>query len=75
MQYVVMENRIQNSAQEKIFYGIAVGVMEDGIFTQLDGVTGITTDKESLGALTRLCNDFNLSPIHLREIIEDYLGK
>ena len=36
-------------------------------------VRDITTDKEGLLALAEACNRLSLSPIHLYDVIEDYL--
>ena len=40
-----------------------------------DGVTynDISTNKEQVERLVLLCNEFKLCPIHLKDVIEDFL--
>ncbi len=41
--------------------------------TIIASVTDITADKEKLEGLVELCNREGLSPIHLYDVIEDFL--
>ncbi len=46
---------------------------EDGTATVLGSVHDITSDREKLKALADTCNRLKLSPIHLQDVIEDFL--
>ena len=69
--YALVKER--NSAQQWI-YGIAVleeaSSMET---TELYRVNNVTCDKKAMESLVLRCNSLNLSPIHLDEVIEDFL--
>lgn len=56
-------------------YGIAVysNAEEDGSATILTAVRDITSERERLEDLVRKCNLLELSPIHLDDVIEDFL--
>ena len=47
---------------------------EDGTATIIDSIRDITADKEKLAYLVDECNRLELPPIHLRDVIEDFVG-
>jgi len=55
--------------------GIAVIVCyDDGSTAVLQTVSDICGDPEQIRKLVRLCNENQLDPLHLPEVIEDFLG-
>ena len=74
MRYVLTEDHILVGEENTVFYGIAAIVLENGVPTILDCISGITTQPEQLQILIQKCNDSMLSQIHLREVIEDFLS-
>ena len=56
-------------------YGIAIysNAEEDGSATILTAVRDITSERERLEDLVQKCNLLELSPIHLDDVIEDFL--
>ena len=57
-------------------YGIAVcpsGSMTNETASVLELIQDITTDKNALNKLINLCNSLELSPLHIRDVIEDFL--
>ena len=56
-------------------YGIAVydNTDRDKTVTVLGSIEDITSDRESLLSLVEKCNILELSPIHLKEIVEDFM--
>ena len=59
---IVVENEEQKS------YGI--GVIEDHCL--IDMVSDVSGSKEKVAFLVELCNRLRLSPMHLRDVIEDF---
>ncbi len=58
--------------KECTVYGIAVYTDHD-VSSVLDAVCGISDDDESVKELARLCNSLELSPIHLRDVTDDFI--
>lgn len=77
IQYGITEEKYILDDQTRFSYGIAIyaGLSEDGIMTILDEINDITDDKATVEALSMLYNDLQLSPIHLKDVIEDFLAQ
>ena len=60
----------------RIAYGIAVyaNFENDRMTTIVDAIHDVSNDAEKLGQLIRTCNCAELSLIHFRDVIEDYLS-
>ena len=60
----------------RISYGIAAfaDARANGSATVVDAVRDITSNREKLAALVRLCNRLHLSVVHLHEVVEDFLA-
>ena len=56
--------------RERTVYGIAV-CSEDG--EVLDEVCGICKDEKTVDELVELCNTLELSPMHIRDVAEDFI--
>ena len=73
--YEITEEAYSSGASTHISYGIAAyACNEDGDIAIIDGIQNITADKQSLLALVALCNRLELSVLHLREVIDDFLA-
>lgn len=73
--YEITEEAYSLGASTHVSYGIAAyACSEDGDTTMIDAIPNITADKQSLLALVALCNRLELSVLHLREVIDDYLA-
>ena len=73
--YEVTEDTYLIDGEPKQIYGIAV-YSNDKSNTQktlLKSIRDITTDKYRLSKLAQACNSCHLSPIHLKDIVEDFL--
>ena len=59
----------------RISYGIAIfaDADTDGTVTVISAVHDITSDRSRLENLVQRCNDLDLSPIHLEDVVEDFL--
>ena len=72
IKYSVCESVISCDGGARVAYGISA---EDTSSRDLSIVCiqDITSDKSSLERLVDLCNRKNLSLIHLRDVVEDFL--
>lgn len=73
--YGITEETYTLNGESRKSYGIAVyaDAEEDGSATILTSVRDITSEQERLAELVRKCNLLELSPIHLDDVIEDFL--
>ena len=68
--YKVTEEKVPTETAERITYGITGYADGD---RPIVSVRDVTTDKTGLLALAETCNRLSLSPIHLYDVILDYL--
>jgi len=73
--YVVVKSEYINGDSTRIGYGIAVVEECDGNVSVLDSISDICFDVKSVERLVELCNRAELSPIHLHEVVSDFLGE
>lgn len=75
IEYGVVEELCLLENDSQISYGIAICCSheEKGCFSILEIIGNITTDKEKLAELVHTCNRLKLSPVHLRDVIADFL--
>lgn len=73
-EYEMVEERWILKENERVSYGIAV-YREDpgGTAVPITVYHDITPDRNRLFELIRQCNLLHLSPLHLRNVIEDFL--
>ena len=55
-------------------YGISMADLTDPAWEPLE-IRDITLDRPALLELIRLCNRLELSPEHLWDVVEDFLGR
>ena len=67
MKYTLIEGLY--SIDGEIHTGYGIGYTEDGTPSFED----LTTDPISVARLVNLCNNLDLSPIHLGDVVEDFL--
>ena len=74
--YEMTEESYSSEGNTRVSYGIAAYAdsKDGGTATIIDVIHDITSDKQALLALITLCNQLNLSPMHLREVIDDFLA-
>lgn len=72
--YIVLQSTYKNGVAKRISFGIA-GIEEyDGTITVLDSVSDISSEIDPVEELVDLCNDQQLSLIHFRDIVSDFLA-
>ncbi len=75
VRYGVVKEIYSLNSKKRVSYGIAAYASSNDTETAciVKSVHDITSDLVSLRALTELCNRLELSPIHLNDVIEDFL--
>lgn len=75
VKYKITEGTYESDDSVSKSYGIAVcaniGMNETTSVLAL--IQDITTDRDALDELVNLCNSMELSPLHIRDVIEDFL--
>lgn len=74
--YGIIQEMYSLGTETRISYGIAVysDPESNGTASVISSVLDISDNKEKIDTLVRLCNSHRLSPIHLQDIIEDFLA-
>lgn len=74
--YGLIEEKYNCGGQSRVSYGIAAysDAEVDGSATVVQSVHDVTTDKECLLRLIKDCNGLRLSPVHLCDVVEDFLA-
>ena len=77
MTYNILEEMISTDDVSRISYGIVVHTeTEEGkTATILMSVRDITEDRSAIAELVSLCNRLELSPIHLLNVVDDFLNR
>lgn len=75
--YGILHETYSLGTEIRVSYGIAVYADPEtnGTASVLTVVRDISDNKEKIDALVLLCNSHRLAPIHLQDIIEDFLAE
>lgn len=72
--YVVVQTIYQNGDAARTGFGIAAVTDYDGVTTVLDSISDIASDSEPIERLVEICNAEQLDPIHLQDVVTDFLA-
>lgn len=74
--YGVIKETFILGSSERTAYGIAAYAdsAADGTATVIAHVSDITSNGSKISELAELCNSLNLSPTHLYDVVEDFIG-
>ncbi len=74
--YGICEEIYCLGSEKRAAYGIAVfsSAEKDGVATVTRSIHDITDDREALEELVRKCNKYELDPIHLEDVVIDFIG-
>lgn len=70
-QYIVVKNTYPNNENISASFGIAVTDESEII---LETISDITSDYERIFRLVSMCNQMQLAPIHLQDVVADFLA-
>ena len=72
--YIVVQSMYKNGDITRIGFGIAAVEEYDGVTTILESISDISSDIEPIERLVKVCNDLQLAPIHLQDVVTDFLA-
>ena len=64
-QYQRVQSKVTMEGRETITYGILCGETV---------IPDMSTEKEAVDRLVALCNQLQLDPIHMQNVVDDWLG-
>ena len=73
--YGLLISEVSSGQAARTSYGITLCQTDAGVPIIIRSVTDLTTDKARATSLVERCNRLALSPIHLDDIIEDFLAE
>ena len=73
--YELVKEIYEFEGDQRVSYGIVAysDSSEEASATIVVSLHDITSDKQKLSELILLCNRLNLSTIHLRDVVEDFI--
>ena len=72
--YVIVDSIIEDPSHSRRCYGIALVSVCEGIPSVLESFLDVSSDREQIQQLVALCNDLKIDPIHLPDVLDDYLA-
>ena len=73
--YGLLSSEVSSGQTARTSYGIALCQTDAEVPIIIRSVTDLTTDKARASSLVERCNRLALSPIHLDDVIEDFLAE
>ncbi len=70
--YCVREDEIQDGDNMRLAYGLEIRA--DGSDEPIRIVRDISGNREKLSELAELCSEQELSPVHIDDVLEDFLS-
>ncbi|MBQ7346483.1 MAG: hypothetical protein IJW55_00845 [Clostridia bacterium] len=71
--YATVRSEYAQNGSTYVTYGIALTEEENGFITILETIPNLCANQVKVQQLADLCNTLELSPIHLHEVIQDFL--
>ena len=72
--YIVVQITYKNGDITRIGFGIAAAEEYDGVTTILESISDLSSNIEPIERLVKVCNDLQLDPIHLQDVVTDFLA-
>ena len=72
--YVVIDSILKDVSHPRRCYGIALVSDYEGTPVVLETVFDVSSDRQQIERLVALCNDLKIDPIHLSDVLDDYLA-
>ena len=74
LKYILVKNTYIDGEISRIGYGIALVQEQDGIPMVLDSVSDLSPDRCKTEKLVEICNHCQLSSLHFRDVVNDFLS-
>ena len=72
--YIVVQSTYKNGDITRIGFGIAAVEEYDGVTTILESIPDLSSDINPIECLVEVCNDLQLDPINLQDVVTDFLA-
>ena len=72
--YIVVQSTYKNEDIMRIGFGIAAVEEYDGVTTILESISDLSSDIKPIERLVKVCNNLQLDPIHLQDVVTDFLA-
>ena len=72
--YIVVKNEYIDGENTRVSYGIAAIENCDGVDCVLESVSDIFSDFYAVETLVNVCNEEELDPIHIKDVVNDFLA-
>ena len=72
--YQIIKNTYPNNTVFAHTYGIAFTITYDDCIVVLSAIYDICQDQTAITQLVELCNRLQLDPIHLQDVVDDFLA-
>ncbi len=73
VKYILTETTYHSEEVNRIGYGMAAIIVEDGVAVVLRSANDLITDRLKAEELVHLCNEHQLSVKHLNDVVEDFI--
>lgn len=73
--YGVLSERLSVLGEERTAYGIALCKRGAGECEVIEAIRDLGGDRGEIEHLADACNRLSLSPIHFRDVVEDFLAR
>ena len=57
-----------------VTYGLFAYRKQSGVWRVVAGISDVSTERQAVRRLARVCTEGNLDPVHLFDVVEDFLG-
>ena len=74
-QYILIESNYTVNGIEYTTYGIALADISDGCAVIIEAIPDLAPDRERTSRLAGLCTELHLSPLHLADVVDDFLAE
>lgn len=72
--YALVRSELYFGEASAVSYGIAHVDMRDNVPIILESVLDLSEDRASVENLVELCNDLCLDPIHMKDVVYDFIS-
>jgi len=73
-QYILIESSYWINGIRYSTYGIAQADLSEGYAVIVKAIPDLSQDKERVQHLAKVCTELQLSPVHLTDIVNDFLA-
>lgn len=72
--YIVIQDTYKEEDATSVGFGIAVVEERCGVNKILESISNLSKDSKPVEELVQTCNDLQLAPIHLQDVVTDFLS-